>query len=95
MTLPDGAKQPIEGNLVYDAVFEKPVTMITGNQSFDPLYWNYVTLPDFGGKGSLAIIEKEGQRMADVTIDQPVTNVFSPTDSKCIPCARRSLPSQL
>lgn len=77
VTLPDGAKQPIEGNLVYDATFEQPVTMITGNQSFDPLYWNYVTLPDFGGKGSLAIIEKEGQRMANVTIDQPGSQTYS------------------
>ncbi len=30
VTLPDGAKQPIDGNLVYDTAFEQPVTMITG-----------------------------------------------------------------
>ena len=54
VTLPDGAKQPLEdGNLVYDQAYEKAIKTITdGAQVLDPTYWNYVTLPDFGGKGS-------------------------------------------
>ncbi|WP_034770078.1 carbohydrate binding domain-containing protein [Exiguobacterium artemiae] len=73
VTLPDGAKQPLEdGNLVYDQAYEKVIKTITdGAQVLDPTYWNYVTLPDFGGKGSVDVTEQDGTRFASVTIDQP------------------------
>ncbi len=73
VTLPDGAKQPLaDGNLVYDQAYEKAIKTITdGAQVLDPTYWNYVTLPDFGGKGSVDVTEQDGTRFANVTIDQP------------------------
>lgn len=56
--LPADAKQPLsDGNLIYDGNFERPFTVIDQNDKpLDPLYWNLVTLPDFGGQ---ATVEEE------------------------------------
>ncbi len=79
VTLPDGAKQPLEdGNLVYDQAYEKAIKTITdGAQTLDPTYWNYVTLPDFGGEGSVQVTEQDGTRFADVMITKPGTQTYS------------------
>ncbi|WP_214770395.1 carbohydrate binding domain-containing protein [Exiguobacterium sp. s133] len=79
VTLPDGAKQPLEdGNLVYDQAYEKAIKTITdGAQTLDPTYWNYVTLPDFGGTGSVDVTEQDGTRFADVSITKPGTQTYS------------------
>ncbi|WP_214767277.1 MULTISPECIES: carbohydrate binding domain-containing protein [unclassified Exiguobacterium] len=79
VTLPDGAKQPLEdGNLVYDQAYEKAIKTITdGAQTLDPTYWNYVTLPDFGGTGSVDVTEQDGTRFADVMITKPGAQTYS------------------
>ncbi|WP_176167279.1 carbohydrate binding domain-containing protein [Mesobacillus jeotgali] len=55
--LPGDAKQPLEdGNLVYDNKFEKPITVVDQpGKELDPIYWNFVKLPEFGGNGSLTV----------------------------------------
>ncbi|MCT4784014.1 MULTISPECIES: carbohydrate binding domain-containing protein [Exiguobacterium] len=79
IVLPDGAKQPSEdGNLVYDQAYEKPITTVTnGAQALDPTYWNYVALPDFGGVGTVDVIEKAGARFADISISQAGSQPYS------------------
>ncbi len=79
IVLPDGAKQPTEdGNLVYDQAYEKPITTVTnGAQALDPTYWNYVALPDFGGVGTVDVIEKAGSRFADISISQAGSQPYS------------------
>ncbi len=77
VTLPDGAKQPIEGNLVYDTTFEQPVTMITGISRLIHCTGTTSRSQTSVAKEALRSLKKEGQRMADVTIDQPGSQTYS------------------
>ncbi|WP_214775552.1 carbohydrate binding domain-containing protein [Exiguobacterium sp. s37] len=79
VVLPEGAKQPLEdGNLVYDEDYVKPITTVTnGAQALNPTYWNYVALPDFGGVGSIDVIDLAGSRFADISIDQAGSQPYS------------------
>ncbi|MCT4787111.1 carbohydrate binding domain-containing protein [Exiguobacterium aestuarii] len=79
VVLPEGAKQPLEdGNLVYDEDYTEPITTVTnGAQTLNPTYWNYVALPDFGGVGSVDVIDLAGSRFADISIDQAGSQPYS------------------
>ncbi|MGE6492181.1 carbohydrate binding domain-containing protein [Exiguobacterium sp. NPDC077395] len=79
VVLPEGAKQPLEdGNLVYDEDYTEPITTVTnGAQELNPTYWNYVALPDFGGVGSVDVIDLAGSRFADISIDQAGSQPYS------------------
>ncbi|WP_214795842.1 MULTISPECIES: carbohydrate binding domain-containing protein [unclassified Exiguobacterium] len=79
IVLPEGAKQPLEdGNLVYDEDYTEPITTVTnGAQALNPTYWNYVALPDFGGVGSVDVIDLAGSRFADISIDQAGSQPYS------------------
>lgn len=79
VVLPEGAKQPLEdGNLVYDEDYIEPITTVTnGAQALNPTYWNYVALPDFGGVGSIDVIDLAGSRFADISIDQAGSQPYS------------------
>ncbi|WP_214784522.1 carbohydrate binding domain-containing protein [Exiguobacterium sp. S3] len=79
VVLPEGAKQPLEdGNLVYDEDYTEPITTVTnGTQALNPTYWNYVALPDFGGVGSIDVIDLAGSRFADISIDQAGSQPYS------------------
>ncbi|MDA5561250.1 carbohydrate binding domain-containing protein [Exiguobacterium sp. MMG028] len=79
VVLPEGAKQPLEdGNLVYDEDYVEPITTVTnGAQALNPTYWNYVALPDFGGVGSVDVIDLAGSRFADISIDQAGSQPYS------------------
>ena len=79
VVLPEGAKQPLEdGNLVYDEDYTEPITTVTnGAQALNPTYWNYVALPDFGGVGSIDVIDLAGSRFADISIDQAGSQPYS------------------
>lgn len=71
--LPDGAKEPINGNYVYDPAFEEGFTNITNSSElendWDPLYWNLVYLDEFGGEASVSTDELEDSRFAKVDIE--------------------------
>lgn len=71
--LPADAKQPLaDGNLIYDGNFEKPFTFITQNeQTLDNLYWNLVTLPDFGGEASVDIEPINDKNFAKISTATP------------------------
>lgn len=79
VVLPEGAKQPLEdGNLVYDEDYTEPITTVTnGAQALNPTYWNYVALPDFGGVGSVDVIDLAGSRFTDISIDQAGSQPYS------------------
>lgn len=79
IVLPEGAKQPLDdGNLVYDEDYTEPITTVTnGAQALNPTYWNYVALPDFGGVGSIDVIDLAGARFADISIDQAGSQPYS------------------
>ncbi|WP_034770755.1 carbohydrate binding domain-containing protein [Exiguobacterium marinum] len=79
VVLPEGAKQPLEdGNLVYDEDYTELITTVTnGAQPLNPTYWNYVALPDFGGVGSIDVIDLAGARFADISIDQAGSQPYS------------------
>lgn len=79
VVLPAEAKQPLaDGNLVYDQAFEQPIRSISeGTQPLDPTYWNYVALPDFGGRGTVDVTELAGTRFADVSIEQPGSQPYA------------------
>ncbi|MCI3921007.1 carbohydrate binding domain-containing protein [Paenibacillus sp. TRM 82003] len=67
--LPEGAKEPIDGNYVHDAAFAQPITVIsTDSQSLDPLYWNFAKISTFGGDGSASVETLDGTPFAKLDI---------------------------
>ncbi len=68
--LPDGAKLPIEdGNLIYDNEFAEPITIVDANdKAMDPMYWNFLHLPDFGGDGAITTEDVDGVTYARTAI---------------------------
>jgi len=78
LPLPEGAKQPQDGNLIYDTSYLEPITRVDQNgQSLDPTYWNFLQLPDFGGKGDVSVKETTSGRVAHVTIEEPGSYSYS------------------
>jgi beta-glucanase (GH16 family) len=77
--LPADAKQPLEdGNLVYDQNYQKPVTVVDQpGVELDPLYWNYVKLPEFGGDGRLELEEIDSKNFAKTNITNPGSQLYS------------------
>lgn len=77
--LPADAKQPLEdGNLVYDQNFEEPITEIDEpGEELNPLYWNFVHLPDFGGNGTFSLDNLDGQNFAKIDITNPGSQLYS------------------
>ncbi|MBT2679986.1 carbohydrate binding domain-containing protein [Bacillus sp. ISL-35] len=77
--LPVDAKQPLEdGNLVYDQNYQQPITVVDQpGVELDPLYWNFVKLPEFGGDGSVVLEEIEGKNYAKTNITNPGSQLYS------------------
>ncbi|WP_404330930.1 carbohydrate binding domain-containing protein [Mesobacillus maritimus] len=77
--LPEDAKQPLEdGNLVYDQNYQKPVTIVDQpGVELDPMYWNFVNLPEFGGAGSLSVGDINGTNFAKTDIVNPGEQLYS------------------
>ncbi|MCA0984272.1 carbohydrate binding domain-containing protein [Halobacillus yeomjeoni] len=71
--LPEEAKQPAEdGNLIYDTSYEKGFAIVDENtDTMDETYWNFLTLPDFGGQGSISTEVIDGTTFAKTEITQP------------------------
>ncbi|KGP91078.1 licheninase [Pontibacillus chungwhensis BH030062] len=68
--LPEDAKQPLEdGNLIYDQSYENGFTIVDENSdTMDNTYWNFLTLPDFQGQGSISTDEVNGTTFAKTEI---------------------------
>lgn len=77
--LPADAKQPLEdGNLVYDQNYQQPVTVVDQpGIELDPMYWNFVKLPDFGGAGSLEVEAINGRNFAKTNVLNPGSQLYS------------------
>ncbi|MEH7444107.1 carbohydrate binding domain-containing protein [Bacillus sp. JJ1122] len=77
--LPADAKQPLEdGNLVYDTNFEKAITEVDEpGDELNPLYWNFVHLPEFGGNGQVSVDSLEGKNFAKINIENPGSQLYS------------------
>lgn len=77
--LPADAKQPLEdGNLVYDANFEQAITEVEEpGEELNPLYWNFVHLPEFGGDGAFSLDNLDGQNFAKIDITNPGSQLYS------------------
>ncbi|MBT2686531.1 carbohydrate binding domain-containing protein [Bacillus sp. ISL-37] len=76
--LPADAKQPVDGNLIYDQNYEKQITVVDQpEKQLDPMYWNFVKLPEFGGAGSLEVEEIDGKNFARTDISNPGTQLYS------------------
>lgn len=77
--LPADAKQPLEdGNFVYDQDYQKPITVVDQpGMELDPLYWNFVKLPEFGGAGNLTVDEIDGRKYAKTEITNPGAQLYS------------------
>ena len=79
VVLPADAKQPLEdGNLIYDQNYEEPITVVDQSSvELDPIYWNFVKLPDFGGAGNLEVEEIDGKNFARTDITNPGNQLYS------------------
>jgi beta-glucanase (GH16 family) len=79
VVLPADAKQPLEdGNLIYDQYYEEPITEVDqSGVELNPLYWNFVHLPEFGGDGSLTVEEINGKNFARTNIVNPGSQLYS------------------
>jgi len=76
--LPADAKQPVDGNLIYDQNYEKPVKVVDQpGIELDPLYWNFVKLPEFGGAGNLTVDEIDGRKYSKTEITNPGSQLYS------------------
>lgn len=72
-TLPEDAKQPKEdGNLIYDTSYNEGFTIVdASNIDMNDTYWNFLTLPDFAGEGSISTEEVNGAMFARTDITNP------------------------
>ncbi|MGI8385340.1 carbohydrate binding domain-containing protein [Robertmurraya sp. P23] len=79
VVLPADAKQPLEdGNLIYDQNYEETITEVDqSGVELNPLYWNFVHLPEFGGDGSLTVEEINGKNFARTNIVNPGSQLYS------------------
>ncbi len=78
VVLPENAKQPVDGNLIYDQNYEEQITVVDEpGEALNSTYWNFVKLPEFGGAGSLEVEEVEGKNFARTDISNPGTQLYS------------------
>jgi len=77
--LPEDAKQPLEdGNLIYDNQYTREINQVnSGSDSYDPLYWNFLQLPDFEGAGSISTSDVDGETFAKTEISNPGNALWS------------------
>ncbi|WP_036814991.1 carbohydrate binding domain-containing protein [Pontibacillus yanchengensis] len=77
--LPEDAKQPKEdGNYIYDQDYSNGFTIVDENgDQPDPTYWNFLTLPDFAGEGSISTEEIDGDTFAKTSITNPGNALWS------------------
>jgi beta-glucanase (GH16 family) len=79
VVLPADAKQPIDGNYIYDNGFSKAIKVVDQPSiELDQNYWNFVTLPEFGGAGSITVDTTIGEtNFAKTTITTPGSQLHS------------------
>ncbi|MGV2939603.1 carbohydrate binding domain-containing protein [Mesobacillus sp. LC4] len=77
--LPADAKMPqADGNLIYDNDYIKGFTDISAEtQIMDPLYWNFLHLPSFGGDGGITTDTINGEAFAKVEVKNPGNALWS------------------
>ncbi|WP_237458402.1 carbohydrate binding domain-containing protein [Pontibacillus yanchengensis] len=77
--LPENAKQPKEdGNYIYDQDYANGFMIVDENgDQTDPTYWNFLTLPDFAGEGSISPEEIDGDTFAKTSITNPGNALWS------------------
>ncbi|WP_280846805.1 carbohydrate binding domain-containing protein [Mesobacillus selenatarsenatis] len=77
--LPADAKMPqADGNLIYDNDYIKGFTDISAEtQSMNPLYWNFLYLPSFGGDGGITTDTINGEAFAKVEVNNPGNALWS------------------
>ncbi|SHN24063.1 carbohydrate binding domain-containing protein [Gracilibacillus kekensis] len=69
--LPENAKDPIDGNLIWDPDYSEGFTEIsTDSETLDTEYWNFVHVNTFGGNGSIATDTLDGDSFAKIDITQ-------------------------
>ncbi|WP_368505934.1 carbohydrate binding domain-containing protein [Alkalihalophilus sp. As8PL] len=79
--LPEGAKEAVEGNYVYDTDYQNGFTNIKTNDdlqnnwSYD--HWNLVHLNEFNGNASASVEELNGDRFANVDITNGGSQSYS------------------
>ncbi|WP_127510395.1 hemoblobin-interacting domain-containing protein [Paenibacillus humicus] len=67
--VPADAKLPVNGSWIYDETFEHGLKDIAASgTALDPLYWNFLHTPDYGGAGSASIETVDGRKMAKIAI---------------------------
>jgi beta-glucanase (GH16 family) len=78
VVLPENAKHPVDGNLIYDQNYEEPITVVDEpSETLNSTYWNFVKLPEFGGAGSLEVEEIDGKNFARTDISNPGSQLYS------------------
>ncbi|MCM3694342.1 carbohydrate binding domain-containing protein [Neobacillus niacini] len=79
VVLPSDAKQPLEdGNLIYDQNYQETITDVEQpGEELNPMYWNFVHLPEFGGGGSLSVEDINGTNFARTDITNPGSQLYS------------------
>ncbi|MCM3665171.1 carbohydrate binding domain-containing protein [Mesobacillus subterraneus] len=78
VVLPENAKHPVDGNLIYDQNYEEPITVVDEpSETLNSKYWNFVKLPEFGGAGTLEVEEIDGKNYARTDISYPGSQLYS------------------
>ncbi|WP_246070747.1 carbohydrate binding domain-containing protein [Paenibacillus kobensis] len=66
---PAGGKEPVDGNLLYDADYEQGLNDIAASgTALNPTYWNFLHTPDFGGAGSASVDTVDSDKFAKLSI---------------------------
>ncbi len=69
--LPENAKDPIDGNLIWDPDYSEGFTEIsTDTETLDTDYWNFVHVNTFAGNGTVATDTLDGDTFAKIDITQ-------------------------
>ncbi|MFC4737895.1 carbohydrate binding domain-containing protein [Bacillus daqingensis] len=79
--LPEGAKEAIDGNYIYDTSFAEPFRTISTNAELETEwtkdYWNFVKLGEFNGDGSVTAEEVDGESFARASITSGGSQPYS------------------
>jgi len=66
---PNGGKEPVNGNLIYDNNYEHGLKDIAvSGTELDPTYWSFLHTPDFGGAGSAAVDTIGSDKYAKISV---------------------------
>lgn len=76
-TLPEDAKQPIDGNYVYDQGFEDIITPIHASGALADNLWNVVDIVDFGGQTEYEVVNQDGINFIQLAINNGGTQNYS------------------